>query len=412
MDRSSFDRPGTRSSSYGASVAHGQPAVGKTTLVDPSGIPAASAGAGAVQRKAAGEARQDAEVHAAAAHGVATASGSLPHADRIQQLFGRHGISSVQAHIGSEATASAQAMGAEAYAAGNHVVLGGRSDLHTAAHEAAHVVQQRSGVQLAGGVGQVGDRYERHADEVADAVVQGRSVESLLDRFAVAGSTSGHDGGAGAFGTPAVQRLKWKRNADAGTQIATETDKYFLHATSDNDFLYAAAGAAAPKYCVNDGTVGTVTRYKPAAKFFSDCLRAAEEVMHGKKLRAGSVKSQEKTSHTAFGNSEADNWSAASNATVTNQHVKPRVGEGLAIVEDAPIDLGNDVVCQYHAAAVVAMDGDDLITLEIFGDPDTGKRTADAKFSIYVAKPYSKYNFHHIWSTVFGDGITIGLIKK
>jgi hypothetical protein len=36
------------------------------------------------------------------------------------------------------------------------------------------VVQQRGGVQLRGGVGQPGDEYERHADEVADAVVAGR----------------------------------------------------------------------------------------------------------------------------------------------------------------------------------------------------------------------------------------------
>src|SRR6185503_888478 len=57
-------------------------------------------------------------------------------------------------------------------------------DLHTAAHEAAHVVQQRAGVQLKGGVGEAGDPYERHADAVASLVVQGASAESLLDQFA------------------------------------------------------------------------------------------------------------------------------------------------------------------------------------------------------------------------------------
>jgi hypothetical protein len=57
-------------------------------------------------------------------------------------------------------------------------------DLHTAAHEAAHVVQQRGGVQLKGGVGEAGDSHERHADAVADLVVQGKSSESLLDRVA------------------------------------------------------------------------------------------------------------------------------------------------------------------------------------------------------------------------------------
>ncbi len=47
--------------------------------------------------------------------------------------------------------------------------------------------QQRGSVQLAGGVGQTGDPYERHADAVADAVVQGASAEALLDQVASGG---------------------------------------------------------------------------------------------------------------------------------------------------------------------------------------------------------------------------------
>ncbi len=83
--------------------------------------------------------------------------------------------------MGGEAAASARDMGARAYAAGDHVVLGESPDLRTVAHEAAHVVQQRGGVQLEGGVGQVGDPYERNADEVADRVVRGECAERLLE---------------------------------------------------------------------------------------------------------------------------------------------------------------------------------------------------------------------------------------
>ncbi len=71
-------------------------------------------------------------------------------------------------------------MGASAYATGNQVAFAGQPDLHTAAHEAAHFVQQRQGVQLYGGVGVVGDVYERQADAVADAVVAGKSAAGLL----------------------------------------------------------------------------------------------------------------------------------------------------------------------------------------------------------------------------------------
>jgi hypothetical protein len=61
------------------------------------------------------------------------------------------------------------------------------------------VVQQAGGVHLKGGVGQVGDTYERHADAVADHVVQGKSAEPLLDAFAGGGSTAAAPGGAVQF---------------------------------------------------------------------------------------------------------------------------------------------------------------------------------------------------------------------
>ncbi len=73
-------------------------------------------------------------------------------------------------------------LGAKAYASREKVAFRGYPDLHTAAHEAAHVVQQRQGVDLKDGTGKKGDPYERHADAVADRVVQGESVEGLLSK--------------------------------------------------------------------------------------------------------------------------------------------------------------------------------------------------------------------------------------
>jgi len=148
-----------------------------------TGPEAAPAGAGAGEPES---------VHAAAAQGVATPASPLPHRATIQELFGpRHDVSTVQAHSGPQAAASARAMGAQAYATGNHVVLGGQTDLHIVAHEAAHVVQQRGGVQLKGGVGAAGDAYEQNADAVADRVVAGESAASLLDQMSGGGHTSG-----------------------------------------------------------------------------------------------------------------------------------------------------------------------------------------------------------------------------
>jgi hypothetical protein len=140
-----------------------------------------------VQRRAAAAAppaTPPADVHAAAASGVAGAGETLPHLDAIQRAFGHHDVSNVRARVGGAASDAGAAIGAEAYTVGETIAFARTPDLRLAAHEAAHVVQQRGGVSVAGGVGEAGDGYERHADEVADAVVAGRSAEALLDRVA------------------------------------------------------------------------------------------------------------------------------------------------------------------------------------------------------------------------------------
>lgn len=118
-----------------------------------------------------------------AARGLAGPGGPLPHLDRVQRAFGRHDLSHVRAHTDGAAAESAAAIGARAYTFGGQVAFRGAPSLHTAAHEAAHVIQQAAGVRLEGGMGRVGDRYEMHADAVADAVVRGESAEPLLDGF-------------------------------------------------------------------------------------------------------------------------------------------------------------------------------------------------------------------------------------
>lgn len=152
-----------------------------------------------VQRKAAMVEPEAAPIHAIAQRGIATPTSALPHAERIQRAFGRHDISGIRAHVGADAAASALEMNARAYATGDHVVFNGAPDLHTAAHETAHVVQQRAGVHLQRGVGSPGDIYERHADAVADRVVQGESAEELLDV---------HTGGGGGSGVAVQHRVE------------------------------------------------------------------------------------------------------------------------------------------------------------------------------------------------------------
>jgi hypothetical protein len=169
------ERTATRAD-HAAEPTH--PAPGRSTLVE------------AIQRRAPPGAPGHAPtVQAAAARGTSGVAEPLPHLARIQALFGRHDISGVRAYVGGHAAEGSAAMGAQAYATGEQIAFRAAPDLHTAAHEAAHVVQQRAGVQLAGGVGQAGDGYEHHADQVADAVVRGESAEALLDRMVGRGAS-------------------------------------------------------------------------------------------------------------------------------------------------------------------------------------------------------------------------------
>lgn len=131
----------------------------------------------------------------------------LPHLEAVQRSFGGHDVSGIRAHVGGAARDAAGDLGAKAYASGGQVAFAETPDLHTAAHEAAHVVQQRAGVQLKGNVGRSGDRYEAHADAVADRVVQGRSAEDLLAPYA----------GGGAAGGDAVQMKSLKTHGGTFT---------------------------------------------------------------------------------------------------------------------------------------------------------------------------------------------------
>lgn len=148
-----------------------------------------------VQARASASLMPSAEVHEAARQGISGTSNKLPYLQTIQRSFGRHSLSAIEAHTDTAAQRGARAMGAEAFTTGKHVVFGREPSLHTAAHEAAHAIQQRAGVQLLGGVGQAGDPYEQHADAVADRVVQGQSSESLLDLFADRPGRATGDGG-------------------------------------------------------------------------------------------------------------------------------------------------------------------------------------------------------------------------
>jgi hypothetical protein len=238
----------------GSGVSAEMPAPGKQTLTAALDVGPVQRRPGAGPTGAEGTATTagPADVHSAAALGTSGPTTELPHRDAIQRAFGRHDITHVKAHLGGAAEAGAAAMGADAFATGDRVAFGAPPDLRTAAHEATHVVQQRSGVQLDGGVGEAADPYEQHADEVAALVVQGQSAEALLDQHA----------GGGTRGGAAVQRhafvdgrqIKRSDPIAKGAAGAFVTDDVVRAYKSKDELTDHAAGATDYLGNLDDGT--------------------------------------------------------------------------------------------------------------------------------------------------------------
>jgi hypothetical protein len=193
-------------------------APGKRTLVE--ALSASDAVAPVQLRAVSGRAAlaDPQEARAAALRGAAGTPGRLPHFEVLQRAFGpAFDLSQIGAHVGGPAAAASEALGAEAYAVAGRVVFRGEPTLHTAAHEVAHAIQQQRGVSPAGGLGAIGDAYEREADAVADAVVRGESVAALL----------------GAPGTSAVAGAAVQLRQVARTEVRPELEPGDVDAERD-----------------------------------------------------------------------------------------------------------------------------------------------------------------------------------
>jgi hypothetical protein len=305
------------------------PGVGKRTLVQQLQASAPHSAAGAEN------------VQAAAERGTATATTRLPFTDTIQRAFGRHDVSSIQAHVGQEAGASARAMGAEAYATGSHVVFDGAPALHTAAHEAAHVVQQRAGVSLSRGVGAAGDTYEQHADAVADAVVRGESAEALLDRQAPA-----------AGGGPGVQR-KIRYPLDAGTEdLAPSGNHVVANAEELVELLTEWLPMRSEQWIA--GTVKALGEQGRVYGNWDDVLEAMSATKPSE--RAATVKPVERDAAAAIASSQKDSSLAFEAAAAARAFLIDVVGRKAPDASEIT-KIGEIMVRIYTRVASILMNG-------------------------------------------------------
>lgn len=137
---------------------------------------------------------QATELKEEARAGLSGPSQVLPHLDTVQKAFAGHDLSGVRAVVGGSAQKSSERMGARAFTCGESVGFESAPDVRTVAHEAAHVVQQRSGVSVPEGIGRRGDRYEQNADAVAEQVAKGQPAGDLLGGGGDAGARSKETG--------------------------------------------------------------------------------------------------------------------------------------------------------------------------------------------------------------------------
>jgi hypothetical protein len=165
--------------------------------------------------------------------------------------------------------------------------------------------------------------------------------------------------------------------------------------------LYVHPNADKPHYCTAElETVlynGTkYVRYQPVRRFLRDCLHTAEEIIYDEPLQLGGDYTHVESE--LFGKSEADNIRIA-NARRGQPNAdglaNPDYNEAYVIVSTVAGSL-----YPYHAAAVVAIDGTDTVTLEVFArgtDAKQNDRSASGRFEMYSAAGAT--SFHSVWST-------------
>jgi hypothetical protein len=236
---------------------------------------------------------------------------------------------------------------------------------------------------------------------VGDTISVGRSVSGVLSATwlralqRTAGNAAvarmvednGHvHRGSGGHAQP-VQRFTEERGGNLGMLRKSANSLYVLpgRTESDANWVWVHPEAPAPRYCQATGRTTTIKGvtynvYQPTALFLEDCLHTAEEVMHQQTLRGGQDASQTAAGRP-FGISDAANVEAARHYAANRPDgrapgddggERPIPGQAFAIVEtnwstnppgpdDVPLGSRG---FPYHAAAVVAVDGDDQLTLE------------------------------------------------
>ena len=118
--------------------------------------------------------------------GVRGAGRPMTHLDTIQRAFGHHDVSRMREYTGRTAQEALTTLGAEGFSSNGCMAFAGHTGpVYPGGPMRRPMVWQQAafngGLRLKGGIGEPGDKYERHADAVAEKVVSEESAEGILD---------------------------------------------------------------------------------------------------------------------------------------------------------------------------------------------------------------------------------------
>ena len=179
----------------------------------------------------------------------------------------------------------------------------------------------------------------------------------------------------------------------------SSTGKYLI-LDDDNGHLYVRTDVAAPHYCAPSGgpsvtyTGTTYTQHAPVRQFLRDCLHTAEEIIWNQALATGQIRS--KVGATPFGNSHDENIALVNALRAqagVNRNASPDTGQAYALVSTIA-----DSTYPYHAGGVLATDGEDRVTVEVFAGADDARdnqRQEPGTFRMYSMT--AGETFHDMW---------------
>ncbi|MCC9312299.1 DUF4157 domain-containing protein [Kitasatospora sp. RB6PN24] len=361
-------------------------------------------------------------VQRSAVHGVLRSAGQPLDEPLRTEMEARLGadFSDVRIHTGSSARASAAEVGARAYTSGNHIVIGdGGADKHTLAHELTHVIQQRQG-PVAGTdngdglrISDPADRFERAAEANATRVMQ-RRVEH---------SDEAHEGGASQTtraatgGGQVVQRYTNAQDPTLGNILVSQNGSFVIQPDAQSvwvrDDVPAGQLATALQSRNQQAQINgqTYNRYWLGGPILLDCLHAAEEIINNRVGQLGwgqgeysniNITKKGNVVTEAFGVSDSSNRrQARAFAGARNEAADPQPGEAFVIVATKP---NGTEMSQFHAAAVVARDGQDCVTLEVWSDNGNPPAQGAANAAMYTVADLAR-SFHSAYG---GDGAYFG----